>query len=208
MKQDETMTADRTLDADQQAVVDALRAAIAASGLTQRDFAKAIGTSPSRLSAYLHGDTAPSAPLLMKCQRIGSALCAAHDENIPTPVDCAASLRCALETSTRPSGVLRIALEARDRLRDTLQNRPHLIEAWDARATVGEKHWDTLFAAIVEHEFDAAGRPAPAWTQSEPLDKEWIPARGRQSEDEVRQATPPWLSAKKILLADSALAVA
>lgn len=202
------MTAERTLDADQRAVVDALRAAIEASGLTQRDFAKAVGTSPSRLSAYLHGDTAPSAPLLMKCQRIGGALCAARNENIPTPIDCAASLRCALETSSRPSGVLRFALEARDRLRDTLENRPHLADAWDAKATIGERHWDTLFAAIVEHEFKAVGRPAPAWAQTEPLDEEWIPAKGRQSEDEIRGTTPSWLADKKIFLAESALAVA
>lgn len=202
------MTAERTLDADQQAVVDALRTAINSSGLTQRDFARAIGTSPSRLSAYLHGDTAPSAPLLMKCQRIGNALCAAREENIPTSLDCAASLRRALETAKRPSGVLRFALEARDRLRDTLENRPHLADAWDAKATIGEKHWDTLFAAIVEHEFRSAGRHAPSWAHAEPLDEEWIPAKGRQNEDEIREATPSWLADKRILLAESALAVA
>jgi transcriptional regulator with XRE-family HTH domain len=202
------MSATRTLDADQQAVVDALRAAIDASGLTQHAFAKAVGTSPSRLSAYLHGETAPSATLLMKFQRIGNALHAARAENVPTPLDCATSLRRALETAKRPSGVLRFALEARDRLRDTLENRSHLIDAWDARATVGEKHWDTLFAAIVEHEFIEAGRRAPSWARAEPLDEEWIPAKGRYNESQVRQATPSWLAEKNILLAESALAVA
>ncbi|HTW16643.1 MAG TPA: helix-turn-helix transcriptional regulator [Nocardioides sp.] len=202
------MTSERALDADQQAVVDALRAAISSSGLTQRDFARAIGTSPSRMSAYLHGDTAPSAPLLMKCQRIGNALCAAREENIPSPLDCAASLRCSLETAQRASGVLRFALEARDRLRDTLENRPHLADAWDAKATIGEKRWDTLFAALVEHEFTTAGRPAPSWAHVEPLEEEWIPAKGRQSEDEIRETTPSWLADKGILLAESALAVA
>ena len=42
-------TLSRNLDADQLAVIDALRAAIEASGLTQKDFAKAIGTSPVSL---------------------------------------------------------------------------------------------------------------------------------------------------------------
>jgi transcriptional regulator with XRE-family HTH domain len=202
------MTAIRTLDADQQAVVDTLRAAIEASGLTQHAFAKAVGTSPSRLSAYLHGDTAPSATLLMKFQRIGNALRAARDESIPTPLDCAISLRHALDTAKRPSGVLRFALEARDRLRDTLENRPHLIDAWDAKPTVGEKNWDTLFAAIVEHEFTEAGRCAPSWAHAEPLAEEWIPAKGRDDEDQIRNATPNWLAAKNILLAQSALTVA
>ena len=80
--------------------------------------------------------------------------------------------------------------------------------AWDAKATVGEKHWDTLFAAIVEHEFTAAGRPAPSWSHAEPLDEEWIPAKGRLDDSQVRKETPNWLAAKNILLAESALAVA
>lgn len=198
----------RTLDADQRAVVDALRAAIESSGLTQRDFAKAIGTSPSRLSAYLHGDTAPSATLLMKCQRIGAALANAHSQHIPTSLDAAESLRRALQTERRASGVLRLLLEARDRLRDTLENRPNLADAWDAKATTGDKNWDTLFAAIIEHEFSAAGRPAPTWSHPEALPEEWCPAQGRLSEDEVRALTPEWLRSRKILLAEPALAVA
>lgn len=202
------MSATRSLDADQQAVVRALRAAIEASGLTQHDFAKAVGTSPSRLSAYLHGNTAPSATLLMKFQRIGNALAAARKESVPTPLDCADSLRQALATAKRPSSVLRYAIEARDRLRDTLENRPHLLDAWDAKPTVGEKQWDTLFATLVEHEFDEAGRPAPPWAHSEPLEEEWMPAMGRDEETQVRETTPRWLGAKNILLAESALAVA
>lgn len=199
---------DRHLDADQRAVVDALRAAIESSGLTQKDFAKAIGTSPSRLSAYLHGDTAPSATLLMKCQRIGAALASARAEHIPTSLDAAASLRNALATERRPSGVLRLLLEARDRLRDTLENRPNLADAWDAKASTGDKHWDTLFAAIIEHEFAAAGRSAPSWSHPEPLSEEWCPAPGRLSKDQVRASTPEWLRSNRILLAEPALAVA
>ena len=201
-------TLSRNLDADQRAVSDALRAAIESSGLTQKDFAKAIGTSPSRLSAYLHGDTAPSATLLMKCQRIGSALARARTEHIPTSLDAATSLRKALQAERRPSGVLRLLLEARDRLRDTLENRPNLADAWHAKASTGDKQWDTLFAAIVEHEFADAGRPAPLWSHPEALSEEWFPARGRLSEDEVRNLTPDWLSSRKIFLAAPALAVA
>lgn len=198
-----------TIDRDTQAVIDILRAAIAGSGLRQYAFAKATGTSPSRLSAYLHGTTAPSATYLVKAQRIGAALARAREENIPTSIDAAESLKKALETASRASGVLRHALEARDRLRDTLQHRPHLADAWDAKApSLGEREWDTLFAAIVEHEFAAAGRPAPAWATVAPLEQEWIPTRGRRSEEEVRSSTPEWLRGKGILLAEADLVTA
>ncbi|QYJ03109.1 helix-turn-helix transcriptional regulator [Nocardioides panacisoli] len=196
------------LDVDQRAVVESLRAAVRASGLTQQDFARAVGTSPSRLSAYLHGDTAPSARLLVKFQRIGTALHAARQEGVPTALDAGTSLRRALEVSTRPSGVLRFALEARDRLRDTLENRPHLIDAWDAKPMVGEERWGTLLAVLVAHEFTAAGRSAPWWTSVDPLAVAWFPARGRLSEGQVREVTPEWLAVANIWLAASALEVA
>lgn len=202
------MASTATFDRDTQAVVDALRAAIKASGLPQYAFARATGTSPSRLSAYLHGTTAPSATYLMKAQRIGNALAKAHAEHVPTPLDAAASLRSALETAKRPSSVLRYALETRDRLRDTLEHRPHLADAWDARATIDQPEWDALFAAIVEHEFTAAGRPAPEWSNRPPLEREWIVAKGRRSEDEIRSCTPAWLRSKGILLAEADLATA
>ncbi len=198
-----------TLDRDTRAVVDVLRAAITGSGLTQHAFAKATGTSPSRLSAYLHGTTAPSAVYLMKAQRIGAGLARAREENVPTSIDAAASLRNALETARRPSAALRFALEARDRLRDTLVHRPHLLDAWDAKApSLGQREWDTLFAALVEHEFAITGRPAPPWAAAPPLEHEWIPAQGRRSEDEVRRSTPDWLRAKGILVAEADLVTA
>lgn len=199
---------ERALDQDALAVIDVIRASVRISGVTQRDFAGAVGTSPSRLSAYIHGETAPSAALMLRCQRIGEALGAARAESVPTSLDAAASVRTALAAHGRPSGVLRMVLEGRDRLRDTLQHRPHLADAWAARALVGDERWDTLLAALVEHEFEATGRPAPAWTRTEPLDEEWLPAPGRLGVEAVRRQTPPWLAEKRILLAESALQVA
>ena len=40
------------------------------SGLTRQDFAKAIGTSPSRLSTYLSGSVVPSAAMVVRMQRV------------------------------------------------------------------------------------------------------------------------------------------
>lgn len=195
-------------DRDRQAVIDALHSSLLTSGVSQKDFAKAIGTSAPRLSAYLHGNTVPSATLLLRAQRIARALGAAREEQVPTSLDAAHSLRIALRNQGRPSGVLRIALEARDRLRDTLEHRSHLVDAWDAGVSVGDPNWDALLAALVEHEFARAGRPAPTWSQGEALPHEWFPARGRLSEEAVREQTPQWLRDKRISLAESALAVA
>jgi hypothetical protein len=46
---------------------------LARSGLSAREFAERIGTSPSRLSTYRSGKVMPSAGLLMRMQRIAEA---------------------------------------------------------------------------------------------------------------------------------------
>lgn len=48
--------------------------AIAASGLTAKDFADRVGTSPSRLSTYARGRVTPSAALLIRMEREASDL--------------------------------------------------------------------------------------------------------------------------------------
>lgn len=40
------------------------------SGLTQAEFARAVGTSPSRMSTYINGTVTPSAVLLGRMQRV------------------------------------------------------------------------------------------------------------------------------------------
>ncbi len=197
--------AERVLDVDQRAVVDQLRAVVDASGLTQRDFAHALGTSPSRLSAYLHGDTAPSAPLLNRFLRIGGALAVAREQRVPVSLDAAAAVRLALCRAARPSGGLRYVLEARDRLRDTMRHRPELVDAWEAKASIGDERWDTLFRAVVEHEFVRAGRSGPDWTHTDGLARPWVWASLRLNPTQVQQQTPEWLADKGILIAESDL---
>ena len=48
-----------------------VRAAVARSGLTNRDFAQLVGTSASRLSTYLNGKVTPSAAMLVRIERAG-----------------------------------------------------------------------------------------------------------------------------------------
>ncbi|MBO0856120.1 MAG: helix-turn-helix transcriptional regulator [Nocardia sp.] len=47
-----------------------LAAEVAASGLTARDFAERLGTSPPRLSTYLSGKVTPSATLMIRAHRV------------------------------------------------------------------------------------------------------------------------------------------
>lgn len=61
-------------DADQaerSEVASRVRAAVSRSGLTNREFAKLVGTSASRLSTYLSGKVTPSAAMLVRIERAG-----------------------------------------------------------------------------------------------------------------------------------------
>jgi DNA-binding transcriptional regulator YiaG len=51
-------------------VQDAVESAWRRSGLTRHHFARALGTSPSRLSTYLSGSVVPSAAMLVRMGRI------------------------------------------------------------------------------------------------------------------------------------------
>lgn len=195
-------------DADDLTVIDELRAALAASGMTQFAFAEALGTSPSRFSAYLNGKTMPSARLLIRARRIGAALRRAREERVPTAFECAASLRTSLENAERPGRTLRLVSETRDRLRDTLENRPYLASAWAAKASTGDERWDALFTAIVEHEFARAGQAAPNWSKRAPLTESWLPAAGFRTAEETRERTPEWLQERGIFIAAEDLAAA
>lgn len=43
-----------------------------ASGMTRRDFARAVGTSASRLSTYVNGSVTPSAAMLVRMRRVAA----------------------------------------------------------------------------------------------------------------------------------------
>ncbi|GAA3661869.1 hypothetical protein GCM10022237_22140 [Nocardioides ginsengisoli] len=56
------------------AVVRHIRRAIAESGVSQREFARLIGTSQSRLSTYASGTVVPSATMLVRISQIAASL--------------------------------------------------------------------------------------------------------------------------------------
>lgn len=58
---------------ERDAIAREIRRLVAISGLTQREFAARIGTSPSRLSTYVNGRVIPSAAMLLRIRRVAHA---------------------------------------------------------------------------------------------------------------------------------------
>jgi transcriptional regulator with XRE-family HTH domain len=195
------------MDQDTQAVIGRLNDALATSGLSLRQFAHALGTSPSRFSAYRSGQTAPSAPFLLRAERIADALGRARRDAIPTSIDAIESLRRAAKRGD-DDWTYAIALELRDRLHDILSRHKDLAAAWEAQPPAVEDRWKALAAALVSHEFDEAGLPAPRWTDSARLNTEWVLDTPRLTDAEIKAETPEWLADRNIDIAEKDLVTA
>ncbi len=187
-------------DVDRATVAERLRAAVEDSGLSQAGFARALGTSASRLSTYLRGGTVPSAAWYLRALRVGGSLSAARDRSWLTPVQAAEAVRVALEAGDQVWG-LRLILQSRDHLRSALDDAEGCWAAWEAApGPVGAKQWDRLLEGVIGHEFECRGRPAPAWTAST-ADEPWLFASPFFTEAEVRAATPDWMVQRGMFIA-------
>jgi transcriptional regulator with XRE-family HTH domain len=193
------------MNQDTQAVIERLDAAVATSGLSMRRFAHALGTSPSRLSSYRTGRVAPSAAFLLRAERIASALRQARRDSVPTILDAMESIRRA-DSKHDDDWTYALALEARDRLRDTLRRHRSLAATWEVQppSNVAER-WRTLVAAFVSHEFVEAGLPAPPWTEAPKFATQWVLDTPRLSESEIKRQTPDWLAERNIFIAEKDL---
>jgi transcriptional regulator with XRE-family HTH domain len=193
------------MDQDTKAVVERLDAAVARTGLSMRQFAHALGTSPSRFSSYGSGKVAPSAAFLIRAERIAHALEQARLAGVPSVIDAFDSIRRAASKGD-DDWTYTLSLEARDRLRDILRRRRSLAPAWEAQppSTV-EDRWTTLVAALVSQEFVEAGLPTPRWADARRLDVEWVLDTPRLSAREVKRQTPQWLAARNIFIAEKDL---
>jgi transcriptional regulator with XRE-family HTH domain len=193
------------MDQDTQAVIDLLDAAVAASGLSMRRFAHALGTSPSRFSSYRTGKVAPSAAFLLRAERIANALRQARRDSVPSVIDAFESIRRA-DRKGDDDWTFALCLEARDRLRDILRRNRSLTAAWEAQPPSDvDERWRTLVAAFVSHEFAEAGLPSPRWTDTATLDTEWVLDTPRLSADEIKRQTPDWLTERNIFIAEKDL---
>lgn len=193
------------MDPDTEAVIDRLDAAVASSGLSMRQFAHALGTSPSRFSSYRTGKVAPSAAFLLRAERIASALRQARRDGVPTIIDAIGSIDRSAKKG-EDDWTYSLTLEARDRLRDILRRRRSLAGAWEAQplSKAGDR-WTTLLAAFVGHEFAEAELPPPKWTAPLRLATEWVLDTPRMSEDEIKRQTPAWLAERNIFIAEKDL---
>lgn len=190
------------LDEDTRKVVALLREAVASSGLSQAAFARALGTSPARLSTYLSGQTRPSAYFVVRAGRLGRGLGAAAERGLMSAPTTALAMREQLLAGAT-DWAWRMLLQGRDHLTlmlSTSDEHPALLAAWEAApSSTGWVEWDSLLAAVVSHEYDEVGRRAPEWTTTAPLLTEaWIPAHPFLDAKRVRAQTPDWLSARNI----------
>lgn len=193
------------IDRDTQEIIDRLDAAVAASGLSMRQFAGGLGTSPSRFSSYRTGRVAPSAAFLVRAERIADALQQARRDNVPTAIEAVESIGRAINAGDE-DWTFALCLEARDRLRDILRRHESLAAAWEVQPSADlDDRWRTLLAAFVSHEFIEAGLAPPKWTDAPQLSTDWVLETPRLSECEIRRQTPDWLAERSIFIADKDL---
>jgi transcriptional regulator with XRE-family HTH domain len=197
------------LDQDTKAIITELDTAIRNSGLSQAAFARALGTSSSRMSTYCTGKVAPSAAFLNRAKRISSGLAKARHQKAISSLDAARSIE---KADTQPDAsdawTLRLLLSARDRLREILQEQTDLASAWEAQPTLTNPRWNTILAAFIDHEFQTAGMESPAWSRHIHLTEPWTMPSMIRTENETRSATPEWLAERNIFIADRALTTA
>lgn len=188
--------------ADRATVVDGLRAALASSGLNQAEFARALGTSASRLSTYLRGRTDPGATLVARAARLGSALGEAARGGWMTAPSTAAVVRVEL-TRSDEIWALKMALQGRDDLREMLRRDLDCAAGWEARpGSTGSQIWDRLLAALAAHEFTVGGYLAPEWTAGIPTEPKWMLRSPFLTEHRTRDQTPPWLAERGLFISE------
>jgi hypothetical protein len=159
----------RVLSDERIEIADAMRRSLQQSLLTQASYARAIGTSPARLHAYLAGDTIPNAAIYLRALRLGEALEEARERGLMTPDATADVVNQSLKEGDE-TWALRMILQARDDLRLAETEAPDALPAWRTRAkTIKDERFDVLFRAIIGEEF---GETAPEWTANAKLDRE------------------------------------
>lgn len=190
-------------DRDSAEVIALLREAVTISGLSQAGFARALGTSASRLSTYLTGDTRPFAQFLVRAQRLSRALAEARVQGLMSAPATAAAMR-GYFLAGETEWIWRMLLQGRDHL-NVIAGEPDellrqvLLGAWEAEPTpVGSAEWDALLAAVAAHELEEAGLEPPAWSLRSPLRTPWMPEHPFLTPDRIREQTPEWLRQRNI----------
>jgi transcriptional regulator with XRE-family HTH domain len=199
------------VDEDIREVADGLAAALRDSGLTQAEFATALGTSASRFSAYRSGQTVPSAAFYLRALRLARRLMSARERGWMTPQSVVREVRRALREGDE-LWALTLTLQGRDHLRELLRSLDDASNAWIAAPrTTGDRKWDALLAALTARAFAEAGREPPGWAESDHRrlgGDDWVIPSLLFSDDEVRAMTPKWLAEHGIYAAERELVTA
>jgi len=175
---------------DTRRVMALLDSALADSGITQADFAAALGTSASRFSTYRSGQTKPSAAFCFRASRIARALLTARRTRVMSAPATAKAIRDAADEAW----AWRMLLQGRDHLRLMLARADGSAATWEAvpRST-GSAGFDTLLAALARREFERASFEPPAWSAPKRLSVPWVPEHPFFEPDQVVALTPDFL---------------
>jgi len=167
-----------------------LDSALLDSGITQAEFAAALGTSASRFSTYRSGQTKPSAAFCFRATRIAQALLTARRSRLMSAPATATALRHA----ENDAWAWRMLLQGRDHLRLMLDRADGSAAAWEAAPrSTGDAGFDTLLAALACREFERASLEPPAWTAPKRLSEPWVPEHPLLDADQVIALTPDFL---------------
>ncbi|MEV8372743.1 helix-turn-helix transcriptional regulator [Kribbella sp. NPDC056861] len=186
-----------------------MRSAVADAGLTQAAFARLIGTSRPRLSAYMSGRTIPSAALYQRALRIARGLKSSRAHGWMTPDRTIDQINAALADGDE-DWAFKLVLQARDQLAYQLRTDDPTGDAWLLRSReIADPRYDTLLAVLIGHEFEQhGGQRVPRWTEGPRLAEPWLQANVRRGADWTRKHTPEWLAARGIFISDHDLTTA
>lgn len=194
--------------AERAEIAGAMRSAISSSGLRQGDFARAIGTSRPRLSTYASGATIPNAALYLRATTFGADRASTRELGLADPDAIAERVNRGLAQGDE-TWALRLILRGRDDLRAALGRYPEAAGSWACRGReISDARFDGLYAALVAHEFDRAGRTPPRWSDQTPLPIDWVMNDPFRDEPTIRAQTQPWLARQRIFIAEKGLTTA
>lgn len=190
-------------------IADDMRSALADAGLTQEAFARLLGTSRTRLSAYLSGKTIPSAALYQRALRTARGLMASRNHGWMTPDRTIDEINAALAEGDE-EWAFKLALQARDQLAYQLGHQDPGTDAWLLRSReIRDPRFETLLAALVGHEYETYDqRRVPEWTQGTALENPWLQPNARRGAEWTRKNTPPWLARRGIFISEHDLMTA
>ncbi len=186
-----------------------LRSALLDAQLPQEAFARLLGTSRPRLSAYLNGRTMPSAAFYLRALRTAAGLKSARQRGWMTPDRTASDANESLRAGDE-AWAFKLIVQARDHVAAMLDADDPAADAWLVRGQqITDARYEALLAALVEHEFAERNWPrTPEWTRTEPLRPKWIQPNLCRGENWTRAHTPSWLAKRGIFISDHDLMTA